>query len=160
MNTKKNACPTVDWAIDAVRRVVLYKSAERDGETLNEALPILLNAYDAGKADNATPMTLEAILARAWDDLRRAGAVAGSDGKTEAHQAIAMAFAAVNKIRADLMRGCLAAANMDATDGPICGCGQPSTHQSGWCGTGCDKRPWWYTSSCTTLEQALIECES
>ena len=28
---------------------------------------------------------------------------------------------------------------MDAPDGPICGCRQPSRHQSGWCGVeGCD----------------------
>lgn len=28
-------------------------------------------------------------------------------------------------------------AAMDATDGPVCGCGRPSTHDSGWCGTHC-----------------------
>jgi hypothetical protein len=26
---------------------------------------------------------------------------------------------------------------MDAPDGPVCGCGLPSTHESGWCGQ-CD----------------------
>lgn len=25
--------------------------------------------------------------------------------------------------------------NMDAPDGPICGCGEPSRHDSGWCGS-------------------------
>ena len=28
-------------------------------------------------------------------------------------------------------------ARMDAPDGPICGCGRPSTHESGWCGIPC-----------------------
>lgn len=26
---------------------------------------------------------------------------------------------------------------MDATDGPVCACGKPSTHESGWCGGPC-----------------------
>lgn len=25
-------------------------------------------------------------------------------------------------------------ARMDAPDGPVCGCGKPSRHESGWCG--------------------------
>jgi hypothetical protein len=28
----------------------------------------------------------------------------------------------------------LPAARMDAPNGPVCWCGEPSTHQSGWCG--------------------------
>jgi hypothetical protein len=31
--------------------------------------------------------------------------------------------------------GCLGPYIMDAPDGPVCSCGRPSRHQSGWCGT-------------------------
>lgn len=27
--------------------------------------------------------------------------------------------------------------HLDGLDGPLCGCGRPATHQSGWCGTRC-----------------------
>lgn len=30
--------------------------------------------------------------------------------------------------------GAMAPARMDAPDGPVCGCGNPSRHESGWCG--------------------------
>ena len=38
---------------------------------------------------------------------------------------------------------------MDAPDGPICGCGQPSTHEDGWCGIEHDPVP---CPACAALE--------
>jgi hypothetical protein len=41
------------------------------------------------------------------------------------------------RVPSRMLPTCLGPYRMDAPDGPVCSCGRPSRHQSGWCGTEC-----------------------
>jgi hypothetical protein len=47
---------------------------------------------------------------------------------------------AVELARIEWRRDETTANRMDAPEGPQCGCGKPSAHESGWCGTECEAK--------------------
>lgn len=78
-----------------------------------------------------------AIFNACNDALKGKPIVADAYRKQDVRHVTGVGTAPPARIPSPMLPTCLGPYRMDAHDGPVCSCGRPSRHQSGWCGTEC-----------------------